>query len=199
MTLLRRAPREVYRVYGEREFLSDAWQDERREAAVSEIGPRRLQRVAGTTMLLAATGAVGGLVAITSLSSVAGDGRRVRANLLAATRSLVSSRAARAHIWREGPGSDRHHRQGVLDRQADRARSVRSAAARPRAAAVGVGHPSAPIQTMESEPTQAAASRPTKAAAPVPIQAPPSSVARLTASSSSQPRQSGQSEFGFER
>jgi hypothetical protein len=199
MTLLRRAPREVYRVYGEREFLADACHDERFEAALSEIWPRRLQRVAGTTMLLAATGAVGGLIAITSLSSVAGDGRGVRADLLAATRSLISSRAGRAHVWREGPGSDVPHRQSVPDRLADRIRNVRSAAARPSTAAVAVRHPTPPIQAAASRPTEAATSGPTEAAAPAPIEAPPASVARVTATASSQARQSGQSEFGFER
>jgi hypothetical protein len=158
MTLLRRAPREVYRVYGEREFLADMCHDERPEAARSEIGPRRLQRVVGTTMLLAATGAVGGLIAITSLSSVAGDRRRGRADLLAATSSLVSSYAARARVWREGPGSDGPHRQSVSGRPADRARKVRSAAARPPTAAVAVRQPAPPIQPAASESTEAAAS-----------------------------------------
>ena len=186
MTLLRRAPREVYRVYGEEEFLAYAGGDERFEAAGSGTGERRLQRVAGATMLLAAMGAVGGLVAITSLSSVAGDGRRVGAGLLAATGSLVSSRAARAHVWRGRAGSDGPRDQRVRDRQADRrsaqdqqadrVRGVRPAGPRPRAAVVALPPPGAPIEA-----------------------APPASVARLTARASAGPQRSGQSEFGFER
>jgi hypothetical protein len=183
MTLLRRAPREVYRVYGEHEFLADACHDEGFAAVASETGPRRLHRMAGATMLLAAMGAVGGLIALTSLSSVARGGRRVRADLLAATGSLISSRAARAHVWRERAGSGAPGHQSVRERQADRIRSARSAATRPRAAAVGLRHPLAPIE----------------APAPAPIEAPPASVARLTARASSALRQPGQSEFGFER
>ncbi len=68
--LLRRAPREVYRVYGEEEFFATA-ADERSEPT-DGAGEQRLQRVAGATVLLAAAGAVGGLIAITSLSTAAG-------------------------------------------------------------------------------------------------------------------------------
>jgi hypothetical protein len=208
MTPLRRAPREVYRVCGEQEFLASeeelftcAARDERFELATSGIGGRRLHRVAGATMLLAVIGAVGGLIAIASLTSVAGDRRRVGAGLLAAA-SLVSSRAARGRVWPEPAGSDasRHQsaqsqvdrrsaqdeadrpqdeadRRNAQDRRVDRARGVRHASVVPvRAAVVAVVHPSAP--------TEATA---------------PASVSRLTASAASQSRQSGQSEFGFER
>jgi len=187
MTLLRRAPREVYRVYGEEEFFACAGGDERLEVAASGMGERRrLQRVAGAAMLLAAVGAVGGLIAITSLSPVAGDGRRVGAGLLAATGSLVASPAARAHVWRERAGSDGPRHRSVRDRQADRrsapdpradrARSVRRAGAPHMMAAVALRQPSAPIEA-----------------------AAPASVARLTARASAGPQRSGQSEFGFER
>jgi hypothetical protein len=209
MTLLRRAPREVYRVCGEQEFLASeeelftcAVRDERFELATSGIGGRRLHRVAGATMLLAVIGAVGGLIAIASLTSVAGDRRRVGAGLLAASASLVSSRAARGRVWPEPAGSDasRHQsaqsqvdrrsaqdeadrpqdeadRRNAQDRRVDRARGVRHASVVPvRAAVVAVVHSSAP--------TEATA---------------PASVSRLTASAASQSRQSGQSEFGFER
>ncbi len=185
MTLLRRAPREVYRVYGEEEFLAGAGGEERTQAPVPRPGEPRLHRVAGMTMLLAATGAVGGLIAITNLSSVAGTGRRVRTGLLAATGSLVSSRSARAHVWRERAGADGPLHQSVRAEPVDRARVARRAGARPRAVAVILRRPSAPIEA-----------------------APPASVARLIARASAgpqqsqqsaEPRRSGQSEFGFER
>lgn len=97
MTLLRRAPREVYRVYDEEQFLACAGHDEPFEA-VSASGERRLQRVAGATMLVAVTGAVGGLVAITSLSSTAGGARR-SSGLLAAAGAALGARTVRAQMW----------------------------------------------------------------------------------------------------
>jgi hypothetical protein len=197
MTLLRRAPREVYRVYGEEEFFTCATNGEHMELATPATGVRRLYRIAGATMVLAAMGAVGALVAIASRSA-AGDGRRVGAGLLAATGSLASSRGARTHVlWRGSADADgpRHRgaparpadraRQVELARQIDRARSVRRASARPRANVAVVGHASAPI-----EPA---------------LQASVAGVTTQASAESRQPEQpapaqhAGQSEFGFER
>jgi hypothetical protein len=196
MTLLRQAPREVYRVYGEEEFFACAANGEHLELTTPATGVRRVHTVAGATMVLAAMGAVGALLAITSRSA-AGDGRRVGASLLAATGSLVSSRGVRTHVWRglaDAEGS-RHGsaparpadraRQVELARQIDRARSVRRASARPRATVAVVGHASAPIEP-----------------------APQASVADMAAQASGESQQpeqpapaqhAGQSEFGFER
>jgi hypothetical protein len=72
MTLVRRRPREVYRVYSEEEYLNGAGAE---LAGVGEwpagveparhgSGERRLRRVAGVAMLTGAVGAVGGVVAL---------------------------------------------------------------------------------------------------------------------------------------
>jgi hypothetical protein len=186
MTLLRRAPREVYRLYGEEEFLACAGGGEERAAATAVVVARRLHRVAGATALLAATGAVGGLLAIAGPSLVVGDRRRVGAGLLVATRSLASPRAARAHVWREPPGSYGSRQLSVRDRPADRAHVARRAgASRVGASRAGAQRPLLDVASdRQGAPAEVAA---------------PASVVRLTASAASQPRQPGQSEFGFER
>ena len=198
MTLLRRAPREVYRVYGEQEFFACAPGGEHVEATMPAIGVRRLHRVADATMVLAAMGAVGALLAIATRSA-AGDGRRVGAGLLAATGSLGSSRGSRTHVWRglanadaDGPRkrsaparpADRA-RQVELARQVDRARTSHRASARPRAGAVAKHHASAPI---EPAPQASVSGMTAQASAESPQPGPPAQV-----------RQPGQSEFGFER
>jgi hypothetical protein len=102
MTLLRRAPREVYRLYSEDEFLGGAVVDRRLDAPTAG-GEHRLRRVAGATMLLAAVGAVGGLVALSESSPATRSGRRAGAGLLALAGSLGSSRAAPARPARVPP------------------------------------------------------------------------------------------------
>ncbi len=98
MTLLRRAPREVYRVYGEEEFLASAGMEETFED-LADSRDRRMQRLAGATLLVAITGVAGGLVVVTSLPSAAGGTRRA-AGLLAVAGAVVRGRAAHAHAWR---------------------------------------------------------------------------------------------------
>jgi hypothetical protein len=98
MTLLRRAPREVYRVYDEEEFLART-DCEASFETVAASGERRMQRVVGATTLVAITGVVGGLVVFTSLPAAAGGSRRSR-GLLAAASTLASVRTARAQMWR---------------------------------------------------------------------------------------------------
>jgi hypothetical protein len=107
MTLLRRAPREVYRVYAEDEFFASQATDET-FAESSPGADRRLLRLAGGAMLLAAIGAVGGLVAITSVSSAPRVGRRRGSGLLAAAGLRGSSPLAGARVWQQpaaAPGS----------------------------------------------------------------------------------------------
>ena len=88
VTMLRRAPREVYRVYGEEEFFADAPYDERADASHLGAGERRLKRLATVTLLLAAVGALGGLVVLAGVSSVT-RGRRRGARTAAAAARLV--------------------------------------------------------------------------------------------------------------
>jgi hypothetical protein len=111
MTLLRRRPREVYRVYTEDEYLDGAGLElgaGPQVTAVGEwsvpVGParkaggeRRLRRVAGVAMLAGAVGTVGGLVVMTSARAHNGAGRRP-GSLVAATRSSRIVRAS-APSW----------------------------------------------------------------------------------------------------
>jgi hypothetical protein len=99
MTLLRRAPREVYRVYSEDEFFAAATPDED-QGTVSHPNSagHQLQRIAGVTILLAVVGAVGGMVAITSVSRVAGARRRGIGRLSAASGSPVRARGGVAPV-----------------------------------------------------------------------------------------------------
>jgi len=178
MTLLGRAPREVYRVYSEEEFFAIADRDVRFDAT-DDAAERRLHRVAGATVLLAVTGAVGGLIAITSLSAATGARRRVGASLLASTRSFISSPAVRSKVLRDAARVERVRRPDVhqhrVARHAGRGRVV------PRTLAVG---------------TPAQLARPTaSAAAAMPAQPPGTTASTAVAA----PRVSGQSEFGFER
>ena len=194
MTLLRRAPREVYRVYGEEEFFAAAARDERFELTGGR-GERRRHRVAGATVLLAATGAVGGLIALTSLSAATSARRRVGAGLLTATRSFASSRATRVQVWRERPSrrlSPAELREpGPRSARPDSASCPRTSTRRP----VSTGQPARAVPRAsppERRPRGGgrAQSPQMAAAAAQPVQ--------VTASAAPPPR-SGQSEFGFER
>jgi hypothetical protein len=98
MTLLRRAPREVYRVYDEEEFLARTDCEVAFEA-VAASGERRMKRVLGATTLVAITGVVGGLAVFTSPRVAAGGSRRSR-GLLAAASALANVRTARSQMWR---------------------------------------------------------------------------------------------------
>jgi hypothetical protein len=114
MTLLRRAPREVYRVYGEQEFLEGAdhaealpplaraCEDRRANArsAAPGGGGRHLRRVTGTALLVGAVGAVGAVTAASGLLSGRGPGRRIGESRRASLGPLVASHVSRAPIWR---------------------------------------------------------------------------------------------------
>jgi hypothetical protein len=190
MTLLRRAHREVYRVYSEDEFFACADHDERSEPA-GAVGERRLQRVAGLTVLLAATGAVGGLIAITGLSASAGARRRAGAGLLAATRSFMYPRSARARVWSESSSADGLRGREVHARQMGR-----------RVDAVALArHGESSRRTVPRRPIaseQAAAVAVSEQSTPVATAAPAQSV-HVTASAAATSQRSGQAEFGFER
>jgi hypothetical protein len=72
MTLLRRAPREVYRVYSEDEFFAETTPHaEHVDAASPGSTERQLQRLAGATVLLVTVGVVGGMIVVSSVSSPA--------------------------------------------------------------------------------------------------------------------------------
>jgi hypothetical protein len=187
MMLLRRAHREVYRVYSEEEFFTCVDHEERSEPA-GAVGERRLQRVAGATVLLAAAGAVGGVIAITSMSSTTGVRRRTGARLLAATRSFMYPRSARAHVWRESSSADGLRRREMRARQmGKRVGAVASARHSESLWRTALQHPIASEETAGF----AVGEQSTPAATPAqPVRA------MASAAATSQP--SGQ-EFGFER
>jgi hypothetical protein len=196
MMLLRRAPREVYRVYGEEEFFATA--ADARSEPTDGAGEHRLQRVAGATVLLAAAGAVGGLIAITSLSTAAGARRRAGADLLVGVRLSGHARAERSRVWREPASPDGADRPGVIARRGGqrsaRIRGVIDAGA-PRRARAGSRPPAA---RAAAEPERADVAGSDHQIQPVASSSPAQSV-RPTASAASTSQRSGQSEFGFER
>ncbi|HSZ14441.1 MAG TPA: hypothetical protein VK790_10455 [Solirubrobacteraceae bacterium] len=107
MTLLRRAPREVYRVYDEDEFFASAGIGQCGEAPTPtpELD-RHAHRVAGVTVLVAAVGAVAGLVVITSVSPSARAGRRAGARLSADGGAVGRSHEASTRIWNAPADTD---------------------------------------------------------------------------------------------
>jgi hypothetical protein len=197
MTVLRRTPREVYRVYGEDEFLARVADHRDVEPAAPASAERLLHRVAGTTMLLAAAGMVGGLVALTSLSSGTGARRRIASGLLAANgsrsaRSRRSARLAPAEVWREAAGARGSYRRGAQEPTMSRVRAPRRAA---RPARLPLDRPEPPVTTAGR--TVPVADEAQSRSAPIEAVASTSSAGATVAAS--QPRRSGQSEFGFER
>ncbi|HYB24114.1 MAG TPA: hypothetical protein VED41_09975 [Solirubrobacteraceae bacterium] len=194
MTLLRRAPREVYRVYDEEEFWqlhAAAAEGECVHAGASTAAGQTLRRLAVSTVLLAVIGIVGVLSAIARAPSASRGGRRAGSRLLASTAPLVS---AHAHIWRQGgsrqarPGRARVTAPGhkaLIARVIATARELPS-----RQVAVSRRAVDASADTVAAAPVQA----PVHPVMPNETQAPPavaSAVARAVAP--------GQSEFGFER
>jgi hypothetical protein len=186
MTLLRRAPREVYRVYAEDEFFAGPGLDERWEADACGPESRRLHRAAGATMLLAAVGALGGLITVTSLSSTARARRQVGSGPLAATASLGSSAAASAHVWREPARveADRHRgarargipvrarpRTGISTRAASIPRS-RTAHERDRTVPVEAPTTVSSVRMVaDASPASSAPAPPTQSPTPSPVPA----------------------------
>jgi hypothetical protein len=195
MTLLRRAPREVYHVYAEQEFLADTRCDEPLHTVGAAAGVQRLHRIAGATALVAAAGAVGGLIALTGLQSLTGGRRRERQRPPAAVTALsASTSATRPSVWREHPRRGRPGRVSVGHHAQPRLARVRRAAVRARARDV------APV----SDGAPAPESAPVPESAPAPQSAPvdaaaPAGTARAVAAVAAAPRQPGVAEFGFER
>jgi hypothetical protein len=187
MKLLRRAPREVYRVYGEAEFFADAGRvsPPEREPEADSVSERWLRRVIGTTLLLAAAGAVGGVVA--SAPSAPGARRGMRSSLVAAAGSLVAG--ARVHLV-AGPRIHVTRVRALSRARADRGGAGDLSARVHRGASVderGAGEHVlrlAPGAEVESAPIRAAV---------------PTIAARTTVAAPVASRHVGRAEFGFER
>jgi hypothetical protein len=88
MTLLRRRPREIYRVYSEEEYLGGAGSELGAGTESASAGTHRLHRIVGVAVLVGATGMVGAVVALNSGWAHTSAGRGAE-KLLAVTRSRV--------------------------------------------------------------------------------------------------------------
>jgi len=115
---LRRAPREVYRIYGEREYLAGAGCESQPELA--HAPERRRRRIASVALLLGALGAFGGVVALNTLPQLRGSGGRrlgvsprptAHTLIAAVTHSSVSARAGSMQI--KGDRAARSYRVGL--------------------------------------------------------------------------------------
>jgi hypothetical protein len=177
MTLLRRAPREVYRVYDEDEFLAAAGHEQAWEAPAATAGAGRARRLASTAMLFGAVGAVGGLIAVNCLAPPKGTGRRVGGGLRAAAGLLISSGVSHARIWRARPTVNRSTSLGV-------SRGRRWTVDRDGHGAVALPH------ELAQAPSPAGVSIQVATAA---------TIARVVASAPPLPKLAGHPEFGFER
>lgn len=198
MTLLRRAPREVYRVYDEDEFFARADHDERLlESGASGIGERRLRRVAGATMLLAVSGAVLGLVVIAGLPAPSGTRRRAGTALLAATGSIAASRASLGQLPHEPRTPAASGPQSVRESALDRARVTVRRASPTLSASVRARAAEPPRRALATAQTAVVAAPPYGAASEA--AASPSQPVRTMASAAAAQQRSGQAEFGFER
>jgi hypothetical protein len=199
MTLLRRAPREVYRVYDEEEFLAgEAWiecpQSACPDTEERDGGGARARHLAVAAMLCGAVGAVGAVIVISSLPPANGS-RRVVASLRATVVAPVLARASRTRIWQartvaNAPG--RESRQG----------SPRAAAgSRPSQVQARREIPGSPRQAdvaIEVDVPPSADARPVTASSA----AEPSAVEPATTASSATASSAGRSaraEFGFEQ
>ena len=164
MMRVRRAPREVYRVYSEEEFfegdelLAGGVADEH-DVRSARGADQRWHTAAGVTIAAAAIGAIGGVVALTWVASAPRGGRRATAGLLAAAGSLAPSHLAGTHEWRRHSDAEGPRPRGVSMRRIAAAKPRRRAGTPVRA--VGsrrspVPGPSAPAQPQP--PAHAAAS-----------------------------------------
>lgn len=194
MTLIRRAPREVYRVYAEHEFLADALCDEPLRTRGEAAGRRRLHGVAGATVLIATAGALGGVLALESLQSVPGSRRRERQRSAVATASTVATRAPHPSVRRGQRGRGRPARGSQGPRAARRPPD--------RVPSAGRRWPAREVASIpEPTPVRESAADPGSPPAPpgVRVAAASSPVAVSAAAGAGATREAGQSEFGFER
>jgi hypothetical protein len=187
MTPLGRAPRQVYRVFGEDEFLAGLDHEHRPEAAPrtadremqptalgSGVQATSLRRVARTALLTACLGAAVGLIATSRPSPESGAGLRTSRGAGAATRSTLQARVPGGR-----PSPDRRSAQPPQRQlwKGDRPRARRTQ---------GTG---------ASSPRSAVPHRRSGALAGTDR----AHVARFAASAGSWPGPAEASEFGFER
>jgi hypothetical protein len=191
MSLLQRAPREVYRVFDEDEFLVRGAGQPGNSPATPVGAERRLRRIAGTTVLVAAAGAVGCLLAVAGVFSVSGARRRSGVRLSASnvppsSSSRVETLGGRDLAVSEGSRSARlrarSRRIGISRRSRLDVRSV----GKRRAVSGSTGEGARALAFV-------AAPRST------PVEAAPSAGDAPPAADGPQLQRSGGPEFGFER
>lgn len=208
MTLVRRRPRVVYRVYSEEEYLAGV--DALAEWATPQAGEtrrgRRLQRVAGAAALTGAVGAVGGLVGLAVLRArpadrralVAAGRQEAVAQLAASPWAARSRRAARSRMGATSRPSGTFSRDASPSR-VSRGRNVADWA-RPRPTG---GRGRRPVEVAPLTATAQAPAIPTRPALQTGARETAVNVAASAAGSApvpaSEARRPVQSEFGFER
>jgi hypothetical protein len=104
MPLLRRAPREVYRVFSEDDFLDGAGSTEPFKPVANEIGEPRLRRIAGVAMLAGVLVVVLGLLVINGLPART-RGPAARAGAAAAHAFTPGEPHGAPAPWRQSAGS----------------------------------------------------------------------------------------------
>src|SRR6202050_5401830 len=103
-----RAPRQVYRVFDEQEFLAEDWVDALQTACPegAERSERWHRRLVGAAMLCSAVSAVGGLVVVNCLSPVTGSRRSLDRSLRTAAEAIGPARVSPGHVWRGSKAAD---------------------------------------------------------------------------------------------
>jgi hypothetical protein len=189
--LPRRAPREVYRVYGHEEFLAAPASPDAIEVGRVLAGERRLQRLAGTAVLLAAMGAVAGVVAATGLPP--GSPRRHRAVLAV----RLAGMPERPDVWQQRRTEAAGHSPVYARRPMTRRTRGARAGRRIRAGAQVLAATGRHDVALEAARVAGSAT-PSRVSAPMSV-ARLSGGSQLSAMAVAASRQSGQVEFGFER
>ncbi len=187
MTLLQRTPREVYRVFDEDEFLMRGADQLCNAPATPITAERRLRRIAGTTVLLAAAGAVGGLLTVAGVFSVSGARRRTGVRLSASNVPPPSSSSRVETVRGHHLAVSEAHVRGRFRRVAASRRSrldVRSVGKR-RAVSGPIGGAARALAFVAARSTS--------------VEAAPSAGDTPPAVNGPQLQHSGRPEFGFER
>jgi len=129
MRLPRRAPREVYRLFDEDEYLAGAtWEPDVDAVTARSLKDSLWPRIVSAAILLGTTGAVGGLVLLNSLTHLRGSGRRAGPRI-----SSAAGPAASTTVSAEQNDAYSHH--GTTTRRLpSRARSNRRKRRRSRLA-----------------------------------------------------------------
>jgi hypothetical protein len=205
MSLPRSAPRQVYRVYTEEEFLAaEDWSMEAEPdfAPIPDGEPRPRGRVAAVAALTAVVAAVVGVVAISGARFSAGIDPRFASRRIAPTppREDRWTRSLPADRGSSGVGMRRRRRirqASTAIRRAAERHALRAAAPPPLVAHTYVSSQSHPAATVAT--SAPASAGPAIATAASPPTAAPATTASVTAATATAAAHGAGSEFGFER